>query len=173
MSRLKRTGWDLSTLLCVMLVTLPFSSATQAQGVWSCTHGLDGEIEYEGNIVPAARTRAGWGLDFTQKSGEANWIHFAPPSIHLTKARYVALKFWTGSADAWVDQLHVYNLNAKVYEDNDVDLSNGWYIEVFDMGSLKDFSALGISVRVAAGVEMMSHRFVFAGACAYLEQPTP
>ena len=161
-----------------LLVTLPFSSATQAQGVWSCTHGNAGEIEYRGRIVPTPaapndRTHIGWGLDFVPKSGSDNWIHFAVPSIHLTKARYVALKFRTYSADVWVDKVHVYNLDSKVYEDNDVDLSGGWHVEVFEMDSLKDFSALGISVNVKAGVEMMSHRVVFAGACAYLEQPTP
>ena len=170
MRKLARTCWDFSTLLIVLLATLTFSSAVQAQGIWSCTHGQSGHIEYEGNIEPAARTRAGWGLDFTQKSGLANWIHFAVPSVHLTSSRWVALKVYTGSVDAWVDKVHVYDLNNKVFDFDDVDLSDGWYVEVFDMGDPPiPFSALGISVRVAAGVEMMSHRVIFAGACAYLE----
>ena len=122
---------------------------------------------------PPDRTRFGWGLDITQSSGLGNWIHFAVPSVHGWSAQYIALKFYTGSVDAIVNRVDVWNLNDREYISPDFSWTGDgeWFVKVVDMGAPVDFSALGISVRIGAGVEMMSHRFIFAGACAYLEPP--
>jgi len=95
--------------------------------------------------------------------------------VHGTTSRYIALQFYTGSPDAIVKKVHVYNLATKVktFEGTagGLNVSNGWYLKVLDMGSDISFSAIGISVEVAAGVEMMSHRFLFTGACALIDEP--
>ena len=158
--------------LLLALAALMCCAAVQAEGArWSCTHGQDGNIEYGANVQAAARDRAGWGLDFTQKSGLTNWVHFAIPSVHGWSVRYIALKFWTGSVDAIVDKVHVYDLNNKIDEFEDLGWSGGWLIKTLDLGAPVMTSAVGISVQVGAGVEMMSHRFVFGGACGYLIPP--
>jgi len=148
----------------ILLIT---STASQATG-WACTHGHAGNIEFINNVSTLNRVHIGWGLDFTQNPGVGNWIHFAPPSIHPSASRYIALQFWTGSADAIVQSVDVFNLVDKV-KSFPLNLSNGWYTKVLDMGAPIPFTALGISVQVGAGVESMSHRFVFTGACAYIE----
>ena len=150
------------------LITLLFIGTAQAQ-VWSCIHGQDGNIEYINRVDTMDRVHIGWGLDFNQKSGLKNWIHFAVPSVHGQSSQYVALQFYSGSSDAIVDKVHVYNLGTKVVEIEDLGWSDGWYTEVIDLGSKIPFTALGISVEVGAGVEMMSHQFIFTGACAFLE----
>ncbi|MGB5831817.1 MAG: hypothetical protein WBG92_07490 [Thiohalocapsa sp.] len=158
--------------LLFALVALMCCSAVQAEDArWSCTHGQDGNIEYGASIQAAASDRAGWGLDFTQQSGLKNWVHFAVPSVHGASVRHVALRFWTGSADAFVDKVHVYNLEAKVKEFEDLGWSGGWLTKTLDLGAPAPISALGISVEIAAGVEAMSHRFVFSGACGLMTQP--
>jgi len=148
-----------------------FVMGAQAQGYWSCTHGSGGNIEYINRVDTLDRVHIGWGLDFNQSPGLINWIHFAVPSVHLATSRYVALQFWTGSADAIVNKVHVYNLASKIKTFEGLGLSSGWHTKVFDMGSDFPITAIGISVEVGAGVESMSHRFLFTGACAYLEVP--
>jgi hypothetical protein len=145
------------------------SANAQAQSEWYCTHGNAGNIEYIDRVETLDRVHIGWGLDFLQKPGLINWVHFAVPTIHGLTSRYIALEFYTGSVDAIVEQVDVYNLSTKVKSFNDLDLADGWFLEVLDMGSDIPFSAVGISVKVGAGVEMMSHRFLFTGACASLE----
>jgi hypothetical protein len=156
-------------VLWPLVFMLSVCANAQAQGEWYCTHGNAGNIEYINRVDTLDRVHIGWGLDFQQKSGLTNWIHFAVPTIHQLTSRYIALEFYTGSVDAIVEQVDVYNLSQKVKSFNDLDLAGGWFLEVLDMGSDIPFSAVGISVKVGAGVEMMSHRFLFTGACAYLE----
>jgi hypothetical protein len=154
---------------------LGFVASAQAQGYWSCTHGNAANIEYIDRVATTDRVHLGWGLDFTQKPGLYNWVHFAVPTVHGATSRYVALQFYTYSADAIVDKVHVYNLLNKVksFEGaaDGLGLSDGWYTPVLDMGSDIPVSAVGISVEVGAGVESMSHRFIFTGACAFIEEP--
>lgn len=146
-----------------------FSVATQAEG-WACTHGQTANIEYIDRVETLDRVHIGWGLDFDQKPGLYNWIHISPPSVHGAFARYVALQFWLGSIDADVNKVHVYNLGEKIKSFDDLPgYSQGWHTEVFDLGSDLPISAVNLAVEIGAGVESMSHQFVFTGACVYLK----
>jgi hypothetical protein len=157
---------QVSCLLCA-LVMLVFSTTSLAAG-WSCTHGQSGNIEKINNVQTLDRVHLGWGLDFNQKPGLDNWVHFAPPTIHNSVARFIAIQFWLGSIDADVNAIHVYNLGAKIGEFELADQASGWHTSVFDLGSDIPVSAVNVSVNIGAGVESMSHRFVFTGACVYL-----
>lgn len=152
--------------LCVgSAMLILFSSPGFAQE-WSCTHGHSGHIEYEDRIEDTGRTHIGWGLDFVQKSGLTNWVHFAVPSQFGQQTRFIALQFLTGSVDAIVRDVHIYDLGIKVREFNDVNWTGALQSQILDLGSERAFTALGISVGIGAGVEQMSHRFWFTGACA-------
>jgi hypothetical protein len=150
-------------------IAMLFIAPSLAQAAdWACTHGHGGNIEYQANVATMERAHIGWGLDFDQKSGLYNWVHFAVPSTHGKSVRYIALQFETGSPDAYVNQIHVYNMSEKIREFNNLGWSGNLQTQVLDMGSEFPISAVGISVGIGAGVEMMSHRFVFTGACAFL-----
>lgn len=145
------------------------STLNSAQAAdWSCIHGHSGNVELRQNVETMESAYMGWGLDFDQKSGLYNWIHFAVPSVNGKAVRYIALQFQTGSADALINHVHVYNLSTKIREFNNLGWSGNLQTRVLDLGSPQTLSALGISVGIGAGVEMMSHRFIFTGACAYL-----
>lgn len=144
---------------------------TAQGGVWSCTHGHRGNIEYPDRLVVATRDRTGQGLDFTQIPDDGNWVHFAPPSVLGSTVRYIGLQFWTGSADAIVDYVHVYDLGQKVYSFDGLGWSDGWHTQVLDLGSDVSFNAIGISVGISTGAAATSHRFIFTGACAFVTSP--
>ncbi|WP_233144593.1 hypothetical protein [Methyloprofundus sedimenti] len=133
---------------------------------WACTHGHSGNIEYVNRVETLDRVHIGWGLQFDQKSGLVNWIHFAPPSSFGQKTRYVALQFSTGSVDAFIDNVDIYDLGVKVKQFTNLGWSGPQQIQILDLGEEMTFTALGISVEVKAGVESMSHEFTFNGACA-------
>lgn len=155
-------------LLMCMLSTLPLlllSGGARAEE-WSCIHGNSGHIEFGQNIVDTGRTHIGWGLDFTQKSGLFNWVHFAVPTRFGQSTDRVALQFLTGSVDAIVNHVHIYDLGVKVGEFNNVNWTGGLQEQILVLGAPLTFTALGISIGIGAGVESLSHRFWFSGACA-------
>lgn len=153
-------------LLCLgSAAFILFSSPVRAEE-WPCTHGHSGHIEFEQRIEDTGRTHIGWGLDFVQKSGLTNWVHFAVPTRFGQTTRFIALQFLTGSVDAIVRDVHIYDLGTKVREFNNVNWTGDLQAQILDLGSGRAFSALGISIGIGAGVEQMSHRFLFTGACA-------
>lgn len=146
---------------------LIFSTASQAEA-WSCTHGQSGNIEKINNVQSLNRVHIGWGLDFEQKPGLDNWIHFAPPTFHGSYARFIAIQFWLGSIDADLIAIDVYNLANKINHFPLPDQAEGWNTKILDLGSNIPVTAINIAVNIGAGVESMSHRFLFTGACVYL-----
>jgi hypothetical protein len=158
------TGLMSRVVFGVGLILLLGAPAQAAQ--WRCIHGHSGHIEYLTRVQTTERAHIGWGLDFDQKSGLYNWIHFAVPTVFGQTTRYIALQFWTGSVDAVVDSVHVYNGGDRVMEFEDLGWADGWHEEILDLGEEMTFAALGISIEIGAGVEMMDHRFLFTGACA-------
>jgi hypothetical protein len=158
-----KTSRVVISALCVLAIVL-FSGAAWAQGT-VLVHGHSGHIQYSDRTD--SPVYLGWGLDFEQNSGTTNWIHFSLPVPYGVSTRYLAFRYKTGSADAFISATHVWNGDTRIYEDNDVSLSGGpdWYI--IDMGSDKVIDqALGISIGIGAGVEMMSHQFIFNAAVA-------
>lgn len=159
------------TMLLGSVILVITAGTAQAALQWTCTHGHSGTIEFPDNLDSLTQVHIGWGLDFDQKPGLANWIHFAPPSIHGQQTRFIALQFLTGSNDAFISRVDIYNLGSKVKQFNDVNWSGPLQIQVLDLGETMTFTALGISIRTAAGVEPSSHRFWFSGACASIVVP--
>lgn len=137
---------------------------------WYWTHGNSATIQdktvtdyWAGNSF-----EYGWGLDIRQKPGTSNWVHFAVPTLGNTNkgARYIRLRFWTGSADAFVSDVHVWNGETKVKEFTGP-WSGGWQTVTLDLGSVVSFTkGMGVSMKINAGVESMNHRFQISGAGA-------
>lgn len=152
--------------ICLFLSLFCLATVVQAATeMWS--HGNVAEIENPGNC---SYKYFGWGLDITQKPGMANWIHLTVPSPYgagQLGASQIRLKLYTGSADAFVDRIDVYNGNAKI-KSITVNYSNGWKDVTVNLGGKYSFNrGLGISLHIGAGVESMSHRFIFSSAGAY------
>jgi hypothetical protein len=134
------------------------------------------QVEYPGRLV--RHEHNGWGTDIEGLPGTQNWFHFAVPTPVIIddvrmQADSVMLCFETGSADAWVRDVHVYD--------------GGWRIAVFDGVNLFGdqpfvrlvlpeaplmWQALGISLGVSFGVEPLDHhmRFLAAG-CDFVIRP--
>ena len=157
--------------LCVLSVAFVAASMIlvgPAQATWYWVHGHNGHIEYKDRFTDPNRFEFGWGLDFLLNAGTNNWVHFAVPTIVASTkgVRYVRVHFLTGSADAWVSTIHVYNGSTLVKELTGT-WSDGWKMVTVDLDSVRSFSrGLGVSVEIKAGVESMSHRFVFDGVGA-------
>jgi len=135
-------------------------------------HGHSGHIQDENAIVAGKPKYLGWGLDFELSPGLETWVHFAVPSIGGGShgVRYVQLDLKTGSADAWVTDVHVYDGEVRFQT-----LQGKWKaLTTLDFGRVWTIhGALGISVRCVRGVENMSHRFQFLSVSAdFVEVPT-
>ncbi|MBI2486026.1 MAG: hypothetical protein HYW01_03530 [Deltaproteobacteria bacterium] len=153
-------------LLTCLLLGIMLTLSSPAYATWYYAHGQSGHIQDEG-LVANYPFYYGWGLDFDLSAGSSNWVHFSIPTLGggSKGVQYIRLKFKTGSADAWVSQIDVYDGNIKFKtltgnwsgsKDVQLNLGQKWQIN----------RALGISVRVNAGVEMMSHEFEFYAAGA-------
>nr|WP_321467691.1 hypothetical protein [uncultured Desulfobulbus sp.] len=155
-------------VFCCLIVACIGISGPALASQWMMAHGNAAVIEYPSNC---SYHYYGWGLDLTQNSGQWNWIHIPIPTKYWgAKARYLLLKFYRGSADALVSQIDVYNGNEKVKVFTTVSSSVGWNSKIFDLGSLMTFSrGCSVSIKIGAGVESMSHRFIFSTAGAKFE----
>jgi len=139
-----------------------------AYATWQWVHGNSGHIEYKDRYTNANRFERGWGLDFILNSGTVNYVHLAVPTIASTTqgVRYVRVRFATGSADAWVSAIHIYDGTTKVMV-KEGSWSDGYKTVTVDLGYVRSFNyGLGVSIEIKAGVESMSHAFIFVGAGA-------
>jgi len=134
----------------------------------SWIHGTSMQIEYPERI--ASQWRAGFYFRVEGKSGTENWFHFAIPTpviINDIRLRIDAaiLRFTTGSADAFVRDVHVYDGEVLIAVHNDVNLSgeNG-FVRLLVPDRPEVLWGIGISIGVGFGVEMMSHRMEFISA---------
>jgi hypothetical protein len=152
--------------LCLVAIVL-FSGAAWAQNVVT-VHGHSGHIQDEN--ITSYPIYWGWGLDFEQNPGTINWIHYSLPVPYGARTRYLAFRFETLSADAFISEIYVINGNGPaIYWEGDLSLSGGggpqWYIVDMQVDKVID-QGLGISIGIVAGVEMMSHRFLFYAVAA-------
>ncbi len=154
------------SLLGFMLIALGlFSGVAYAEWMWA--HGNTAELQSPGNCT--SRYYMGWGLDIEHKPGLSSWVHIPVPSKSggTLAARYIKLRFYTGSVDAWVSQVDVWNGDTPVKKFTGLSYSNGWKTVSLDLGSPVAFNkGMSLSVLVKAGVESMSHRLIFSGAGA-------
>ncbi|MCP4681622.1 MAG: hypothetical protein GY864_04750 [Desulfobacterales bacterium] len=133
-----------------------------AQCVIPMVHGHNGHVEYPGNLDNTDIYK-GWGLDIDQTSGLYNWIHYSIP-VHLgTKVRYLVIQYKMGSIDVLISDIHVFRGGVKIYDSPDLDWNEtvATY-QIIDMGAEFTMSdgALGLTIKVGAGVEMMSHNVI-------------
>lgn len=158
-----------SCFIIIVLAVLTFMLVNPVFASWYWIHGSSGKIERKDvtDYWGGSSFEYGWGLDIRQKSGTSNWVHFAVPTLGNANkgAKLIQIKFWTGSADAWVSDVHIYNGGTKVKEFKG--LWSGSQILTLDLGTVTAFPyGLGISLKINAGEEGMSHRFQFFGAGA-------
>jgi len=171
------TGWLVRKVMIAVLAFAIIAVVAAAAGAeWIAIAGHSGHIQDKTvtNYYAGESFEYGWGLDIVQKPGTSNWVHFAVPgpAFSTKGVRYINLYFLTGSADAWVSDVDVYNGYTKVKSFTGT-WADGWQNVTLDLGWIRPFSkGLGISVKINAGVESMNHRFVFATAKAnFVDRP--
>lgn len=162
---------NFSRILCILCgaMIMLLSWTVPASAIIMCAHGHSGHIEDESKLT-LGKVYYGWGLDFTQVSGSLNWTHFSIPTVFEEKTRYIAIRFATGSADAYISAVAVWNGPTFIMETPPLN----WYttnitttdVKVIDLGSDVMFESLGISVATTAGIGGASHRFMFHTVCA-------
>jgi len=143
----------------------------------SWIHGHSMQIEYPDRIAHQRRT--GMSFDIEGQPGTDNWFHFAIPTpviindIRL-QADAVMLCFKTGSIDAFLRDVHVYDGVTRIAEFNDVNLSKDQpFARLVLPGAPLMWQALGISLGVGFGVEMMDHTMEFyAAGCDFVIRPS-
>jgi hypothetical protein len=122
--------------------------------------------------------RLGWCAFVIGKPGTQNWFHFAIPTPVIVedvrlRADSVMLRFATGSADAWVRDVHVYDGWTRIATFSDVNLSGEQDFVRLTVPDTPQMSfGLGISVGVSFGVEALDHGMQFFGVgCDFVTRP--
>jgi len=147
-------------------IRLPFAS-------W--IHGHSMQIEYPDRI--ASQWRAGFSFTVEGKPGTTNWFHFAIPTpVFINDVRMradtVMLRFKTGSIDAFVRDVHVYDGEKLIAAHNNIYLSKeNLFTPLLVPDRPEVLWGLGISIGVGFGVEMMDHHMEFiAAGCDFTTQ---
>lgn len=136
------------------------------------THGHSMQIEHPDRIENV--WRAGFYIRVDGKPGTDNWFHFAIPTIAILNSSVqrvysVELRFMTGSPDAIVGHVHVYDGEKRIAAHNDVNLTGEKRDRSFDVPNTPRVAwGLGISIGVRFGNRNMSHRMEFISAGASL-----
>jgi hypothetical protein len=141
----------------------------------SWIHGHSLQIEYPERVINVRR--AGFSISLEGKPGSSNWFHFAIPTPVIIndvrlRAESVMLVFKTGSVDAFVRDIHVYDGATRIAVHDGVNLSKDHPFERFVIPDTPQIGlGLGISIGVAFGVESMSHTMEFFSAgCDFMTQ---
>jgi hypothetical protein len=143
----------------------------------SWIHGHNMQIEYPDRIPYQRRT--GMSFDLEGKPGTDNWFHFAIPTPVIVndmrlRADVVMLRFRTGSVDAFVQHVHVYDGEMRIAVHDNIYLSKeNMFVRLVVPDRPLVQWGLGISLGVGFGVEMMDHHmeFIAAGCDFTLQEP--
>ncbi len=142
----------------------------------SWIHGRTLQIEYPDRI--AAQDRNGWAAWVEGNPGTTNWFHFSIPTpVIINDVRMqidsVMLIFKTGSVDAVVRDVHVYDGPWRIAVFDQVNLTgNQPLVRLTLPGTPAVGQGLGISVGVGFGVEAMDHTMEFYSAgCDFVNRP--
>jgi len=142
----------------------------------SWIHGRTLQIEYPDRI--AAEDRIGWCAWVEGKPGTTNWFHFAIPTpVIINDVRLqidsVLLIFKTGSIDAVVRDVHVYDGARRIAVFDLVNLTGDQpLVRLVLPGAPAVGQGLGISVGVGFGVEAMDHTMEFYSVgCDFVNRP--
>ena len=169
---LKRSGMGVVAGAAVGALAAPSARAAAEEDVSSSYaswfHGHSMQIEYPDRI--ASQWRAGFGITVEGKPGTTNWFHFAIPTPVIIddvrlRADKVLLRFKTGSVDAFVRDVHVYDGERLIAAHDNVHLSKENPVAGFIVPDRPLILwGLGISIGVGFGVEMMDHHMDFIAA---------
>jgi hypothetical protein len=144
----------------------------------SWIHGHTMQVEYPDRII--RHERIGWGTEIEGMPGTANWFHFAIPTPVIIndvrmQADSIILDFRTGSVDAFVRDIHIYDGGNRIAVFDGLNLSleqAGYRLILPDVPQM--FYGLGISLGVGFGVESMDHSMTFyAAGCDFVIRPLP
>ena len=145
----------------------------------SWIHGHSLAVEAPEKLV--SQWRAGFGLVIDGQMGTENWLHFAIPTpVILNDVRLqvdsIMLRFTTGSADAYVRDVYVYDGERPIASFTGI--TNGAPQQFDPILRLPLDSkpymgyGLGISIGVTFGIQAMSHQMWFSSAgCDFIAQP--
>jgi hypothetical protein len=134
----------------------------------SWIHGNCMQVEYPDRLVRLEHD--GWGTVIEGQPGTVNWFHFAIPTpVILNDVRLQAdsilLSFSTGSPDAFVRDVHVYDGGGRIAIFDNIYLPPGKPApRLLIPGTPIIGFGLGISVGVGFGVESMDHGMTFSAA---------
>jgi len=127
----------------------------------------------------ASDSRIGWCAFVTGNPGTENWFHFAIPTPVVVndvrlQADSIMLRFDTGSADAWVRQVDIWDGWKQIGTFPDLNWSGQhWFERLIVPNTPAMGYGLGISVGVDFGVEAMDHGMKFYGAgCDFVTRPS-
>jgi peptidoglycan hydrolase-like protein with peptidoglycan-binding domain len=133
-------------------------------------HGTSMEVEFPDQI--AEMRRFGFFTRIVGKANTTNWFHFAIPTPVIVnddrkEVGPIILRFRTGSANAVVRDVHVYDGEARIAAHDGVNLSGDQFFARFGVAhSPPVLWGLGISIGVAFGGGTAAQRrmdFIAAG----------
>jgi hypothetical protein len=157
------------TICLATALTICLAASSPALAGWNYVQGNLAEVQNLDATTNPHNTHLGWGLTFTQISGTWNWVQFpiSGPGAPLTGVRKIRLQFATGSIDAYINAIHVYNGSTKVAEFTGLNWSGPTQEQTIDLGTKMSFtSGLNLAIEVGAGLEAMDHTFWFIAAGA-------
>lgn len=157
-----------STLVAGQAPAADIAASAVAISYASWIHGHSMQIEYPERLV--SQWRAGFSINVEGKSGTTNWFHFAIPTPVIIndvrlKVDSVMLRFTTGSIDAFVQNVHVYDGEILLAAHNNLSFSLSNALARFGVSNKPAVQfGLGISIGVGFGVEAMDHHMDFIAA---------
>lgn len=139
----------------------------------SWVHGHSLQVEFPEKI--GSMTRIGWGAVLEGLPGTTNWLHMAIPTpviINDVRLRLdaVMLSFITGSTDAYIREVHVWDGPSRIAVFDGLNLSGDnpfVRLEVADRPWI--WFGIGVSIGISVGVEQLSHRIeIWSAGCDFV-----
>jgi len=144
----------------------------------SWIHGNTIQVEYPDRLT--RHERIGWDTEVDGLPGTINWFHFAIPTPVIIndvrmQADSILLSFRTGSIDAFVRDVHIYDGVNRIAVFDGVNLSLDQPATRIILPDAPTMGfGLGISLGVGFGVEAMDHSMTFyAAGCDFVIRPLP
>lgn len=160
---MKRLSHHFNLFLAVaVFLGVSLTAAAPVRATWFWTHGHSGKIENLDvtNWSVTNNLAWGWGLAFTLDDSSRTWAHYAVPTIGNRRkvARYIKINFKTGSNDAWISAVDVWNGGDRLERFLGLVEFGGPKTITLDLGRKVNFSrGMGVSIEVTSGSNPDSH----------------